>query len=208
MNQRRTQKSVENVMQNQTSTKTLLVITAVCLLAIISRFVLIEWPNFKPVAAVAIFLGFYCRDQRLAVGAVLGLMLVSDLFLGFYSPFLMGAVYASIAIACGLGTVLGRRLQKSNSIGSRIGTVSVAAIVAAVVFYLTTNIAVVFASPWYPNSISGILQSLVAGLPFFKYTLAGNLMFTVGIFAAYYWLASLRVPKQVGDLAALKKASI
>ncbi len=193
-------------MPNQTETRnSILLLAIISLLVIASRFVLIEWPNFKPVAAAAIFLGFYCRDQRIAVGIVLGCMLVSDFVIGFYSPLLMVSVYASIAIACGLGMVLSGRLQNSNSVALRTGAVSVAAIVAAVVFYLVTNIAVVFANSWYPNSMEGILMSLAAGLPFFKYTLAGNVLFTVGIFSAYFWFASLTAPKPAGVEAAFKE---
>ena len=173
---------------------TFTVIAAIAVLAIASRFLLVEWPNFKPIAAIALFLGFYCHDRRTAVLTVVAVMLISDWFFGFYSPILMLSVYSSIALACVLGYVMKGWLQQSESTVVRAGAVTGAVLVSSVIFYLVTNIAVALVSPWYPNSIAGIAESLAAGIPFFKYTLAGNLMFSLGIFSVYFgWNSELDI---------------
>ena len=168
------------------SSNTIILVAVLTLIAIASRFLLIDWPNFKPVAAIALFLGFYCQDRRIAVLTVVGILLITDWFFGFYSPILMLSVYSSIVLACGLGILLNPWLRKTNLFGARIGLVTVSAIAASLVFYLVTNVAVALVSPWYPNTMDGILLSLVAGIPFFKYTLAGNIMFGLGIFSSYF----------------------
>ena len=172
--------------QNKKTRNTIILIAILTSIAIASRFILIDWPNFKPIAAIALFLGFYCQDRRIAVLTILAVMLITDCFFGFYSTVLMMSVYSSIAIACGLGYFLNRWLRKSRSIIVRLGSVASAALVASVVFYLVTNITVALVSPWYPNSLDGVVASLAAGIPFFKYTLAGNVLFSLGIFSTYF----------------------
>jgi hypothetical protein len=131
-------------------------------------------------------------------------MLVSDLLIGFYSPILMLAVYGSILFACVLGGWLKRLLDDSQSMVARIGSVSIAALVAALIFFVVTNVTVVFASSWYPNDLTGVMQSLVAGIPFFKYTLAGNLLFALGIFSAYFAFIESRENFGAGSSTALQ----
>ena len=46
---------------------------------------------------------------------------------------------------------------------------------------------------FYPTSLSGLLQSYYAGLPFFKNALQGDLLFTAVLFGSYY-LLSVNVP--------------
>jgi hypothetical protein len=52
----------------------------------------------------------------------------------------------------------------------------------------------------YPPTWDGLLQCYAAGVPFFRGTLSGDLVYTVGIFAAYaiaaHWSAN-RAAKSV-----------
>lgn len=165
-------------------------LTCVLVLAVASRFWMAEWPNFKPVAAVAIFIGYFCHRKALAVGAVVLMMLVSDAVLGFYEPMVMASVYASLLLACGLGMLLQKRIGSDSKVAFRIGSVSAAALAASVLFYLLTNSAV-WAAGWYPGDLQGLIAALVAGLPFFKFTVAGNLLFTGLIFSLYFALVGM-----------------
>ena len=60
----------------------LLVLLLIVAAGVASRFLLAELPNFKPVAALALFGGFYFQRRWLAVGGLVAMMLVSDFFLG------------------------------------------------------------------------------------------------------------------------------
>ena len=156
---------------------------------LLSRIWLIEYPNFKPIVAIAIFFGFYFQRNAIAFVSVLGMMIVSDVLLGFYEWPIMASVYASIGIAFWIGYRTNKLLQSRSAFGKMVG-VSIAATVASISFFLWTNAAVVLAG-WYPTTISGLLSSYAAGLPFLKYSLAGDCLFTAGIFSGYFLLSKV-----------------
>jgi hypothetical protein len=60
------------------------------------------------------------------------------------------------------------------------------------VFFLTTNFGVWFFGTLYAHDLSGLLRCYAAALPFFKYTLAGDLFYSVGIFGSFVMLNALR----------------
>ena len=173
------------------------------LLALATRFWLADWPNFKPIAAVAIFAGYFCERKSLALIAVVAIMLVSDAVIGFYEPLIMASVYASLLLACGLGMLMQKRLRVDSKMFSKIGSISAAALVASVLFYLLTNTAV-WAAGWYPADLNGWIAALVAGLPFFKFTLAGNLLFSCLLFSLYFasWTATVDTHQRADALSA------
>ena len=167
----------------------LLIVGVLLLIGIASRFLLIDYPNFKPIAAIAIFCGFYFSRMWIGLAAAAGIMLISDLAIGFYDWPVMISVYGSILVACVFGRQLIGWMEEKRLFGKLMG-LSVAALLASAVFFLLTNSAVVIAG-WYPISVDGFVSSFAAGLPFFKYTLLGNLLFTVGIFAMYEVLSAV-----------------
>jgi hypothetical protein len=67
------------------------------------------------------------------------------------------------------------------------------AIVSAVLFYLITNFAVWIGSPIYPQDFSGLLGCYLFAIPFFHYTVLGNLVFTSILFGGVY-LVSKKFP--------------
>jgi hypothetical protein len=132
-------------------------------------------PNFVPVAAMALFGGAFFRDKRLAYAVPLCAMLLSDLFLGFHST--MGYVYLSFAIIVGIGFLLRKRVNFFTVTGASLG--------ASTLFYVVTNFGVWFGNPYYPQTIEGMVSCYVAALPFFHYTVAGDLLFTGVLFGSW-----------------------
>ena len=61
--------------------------------AVFSRFWLVDWPNFKPVAAVAIFAGFLLGSRWLVWMVPLLILFLSDWRIGFYDWGVMVSVY-------------------------------------------------------------------------------------------------------------------
>ena len=159
----------------------LLVLALIFVVGFSSRFLLDDLPNFKPVAALALFGGFYFQRSTLAVLGLVAILMVSDFFLGSYPLAIALSVYASL----GLGVWLGRRFKGSESSNpfTRYGGVAAASLVMAVVFFVLTNLAVWGA--WYPATFEGLVACYVSAIPFFKYTLAGNLFFSVAAFGTY-----------------------
>ncbi len=158
-----------------------LVLALIFVIGFSSRFLLGDLPNFKPVAALALFGGFYFQRSTLAVLGLVAILMVSDFFIGGYSLSIALTVYFSL----GLGVWLGSRLKESESRGlvARYGSIAAASLLMAVVFFVLTNLAVW--GQWYPATMEGLVACYVSAIPFFKYTLAGNLFFSVAVFATY-----------------------
>ncbi len=100
----------------------------------------------------------------------------------------MWAVYAGfLAIV-----IIGQIIRKNPTMLAAIG----GSLVGSILFYLITNAAVWYGSPYYVQDLSGLLNSYAAGVPFFRNTLAGDLAFTTVFFGSYK-LAAYKFPTLV-----------
>ena len=133
-------------------------------------------PNFIPVGALALFGGFYF-SKKIALILPLSIMVISDIFIGYYEPKLMFFVYGSFI----LYVVLGIGLKKHK----KWYTISCSAILGAILFFLITNFAVWAFTPWYAKTLSGIIQCYLMALPFLKNTLLADLFYVMIFFGAY-----------------------
>jgi hypothetical protein len=134
-------------------------------------------PNFTAVSALAMFGSFYFANWKYRVAIPLTTLVLSDLVAGFYEPRLMVAVYASTLIPVLFGLVLRRRL--------RPGRLLLCGGAASIAFYLSTNFAVWAFSSWYSSDWSGLVACYTAALPFFRYTIASDLLFSTALFGTY-----------------------
>jgi len=153
-----------------------IILSAVLLVAIaaIGRLVPHPW-NATPVMAATLVAGVYL-NRRAALVVPLAATIVSDLFLGFYEWKVMAAVYAAYALIA-LGSILLKRWKSAES-------VIAAAVISSTVFFLTTNAAVWFFTPWYGHSSRGLLSAYLMGLPFYRNAVAGDVCFTALFFGA------------------------
>ena len=133
-------------------------------------------PNIVPVGALALFAGTHGKTKW-GLGAPLAVMLISDFFIGFYEWRVMAAVYGSFFIA----TLLGRAIRKNISPEKIV----LATFAGSAFFFLVTNAAVWAFSPWYAKEAAGLLQSLAAGLPFWRNSLLGDLFYGFAFFGVY-----------------------
>jgi hypothetical protein len=141
-------------------------------------------PNFAPVAAMALFGGAYFTKKWAAFLIPLVAMLVADLILGFHST--MWAVYLCFILIVAIGMVMIKQKKVSN--------IFLASISASVLFFVVTNFAVWAAGIYYPKDLSGLLASYTAAIPFFHYTLLGDLFFVILMFGSYE-LVKTKFPK-------------
>lgn len=152
--------------------------------------------NFAAFGSIAVFAA--ARGGRLGLPAglalALGAKLVSDLlsvrqqgYDGFNLS--MAAVYAGIALYTLPGLWLARR---PDWLGVP------AAVAGSTTFFLLTN-----AAAWwemalpYDRSLGGLLHSYWMGLPFHLSTLASDVIFTGGLFAAHAVLVRATAPAAV-----------
>lgn len=138
--------------------------------------------NFAPILAIALFGGTYL-NRKTALWVPLLALVISDLFLGTYSPLLMLFVYAS-TLASGL---LGLWLRDHKNVLNIAGT----SLVSAVIFFLFSNFGVWIMPSGYPHNWAGLIECYVMALPFLKNSLASNLIYTAVFFGAYEMAQSL-----------------
>ena len=151
---------------------------------IVSRYWLIDEPNFKPVGALALFAGFYFRQARWGIVTLLVMMLATDLVIGFYEPMMMLAVYGSLTICCGLGWCCRRFLGETVDFKLVLGFGG-ASVVMSLCFFALTNFAVWVSGAWYPLNSQGLVECFTAAIPFFRNTLTSDLLFSQSIVLSY-----------------------
>ncbi len=146
-------------------------------LAVVSRMVEAA-PNFAGVAAVALFAGFFF-SSRLAVGIPVAAMLISDCVHGFYDPRQMAVVYAMLALPVMLRAFVA---PQGRPVAWRV--LGGAACCSAA-FFMLTNLAVWAFGTMYTHDFAGFLRCYTMGLPFFRFTIASDLIYSGVLFGAY-----------------------
>lgn len=132
--------------------------------------------NFTPIVAIALFAGVYL-GRTYIVPIIVATMLMSDIFLGFYSTPVMISVYGSFMLIGGLGLLLNRYKNFTTVVGTSI--------VSSTLFYLITNFAVWKFGALYPQTFDGLILSYTMALPFFRNMFVGDLVFVAILFGAY-----------------------
>lgn len=148
--------------------------------------------NFTPIGALAIFGGMFLPKKWNMI-IPLSAMFISDLFLGFYSLPIMLSVYLGFAITGAIGNWLRDRKKLPYALGG--------VALGSVVFFFLTNGAVWAFGTLYSHNLSGLLQSYYMGLPFFRNSLAGDIIYTtvlvLGYEAAVAIAQRLKRPSQI-----------
>jgi len=142
-------------------------------------------PNIAPVAALALFAGVYLPKKWSIILPVLA-MLVSDIFIGFYQWEVMVAVYVGFILTVLIGWQVRKGVNPGTVLGGSLG--------GSVIFFLLTNAAVWLFTQMYAHTLPGLLDSYVMALPFFKFSILGDLAWTAVFFTAYQ-AAIARFPK-------------
>ena len=146
--------------------------------AVLARMPLMPHPwNFTPVAASLLYFG--ARGAKRQLWVPLLLMAASDVILTKFvygyplrsDQLVVWAWYAAILL-------LGTRLRE-NSNWLRIGG---AALASSVSFFVVSNFAVWASGTMYSKTVSGLMACYVAGVPFFRRGLGGDLLFTAVMF--------------------------
>lgn len=147
-------------------------------------------PNFAPVAAIALFAGYLFPSRLVAVGAPLSVMLISDYRLDkMYDWYMMAVVYGALAMP-----VLARgwvrrmfRLDRDSIGGSlaSVGGLTACSLASSLFFFVTTNFAAWLCFDMYEPTWRGLGHCFAMALPFFRYTLTGDLFFATVLFGTY-----------------------
>ncbi len=173
----------------------LLLALLVCVGALV-RIWLQDLPNFAPVAALALFGGYFFRSWLAALCLPLGVLAISDLSIGGYDWRMMALVYAMLAAPVACRPLLRQCLELSRGAPRSAALVSAGLIGCSLgvslLFFLTTNFGVWALFPMYPRTWAGLLECYGMAIPFFRYTVYGDLFFAVVLFGGHAIAAQFR----------------
>ena len=172
---------------HQTSLRADLLLVAFLIGLVVAARLLPHTPNVTPIMASALFAGMVLQRRALALLVPLGGMLIGDLAIGFDQWQVMAVVYAALAWPVAIG-FLARRYRLSRVIVP-------AALSCSLLFFATTNLAVWAFSGLYSLDMAGLIQCYVAALPFLKYTVTGDLLWTAVLFGGAWLLLRTSQPR-------------
>lgn len=143
--------------------------------------------NMTPVGALALFAGVYL-PRRWGWVVPLGVLLVSDAWLGGYELSVMLSVYGSFVVITLMGSLM---RQKSFLVRTIVGSFG-----SATLFFLVTNFAVWAATPWYAKNLAGLMTSYTLAIPFWRNMLVGDIMYTAVFFGIVFIVCKIPFTKR------------
>ena len=149
--------------------------------------------NFAPIIGIGLFCGAYLPKRWAIIVPVLA-MALGDLMLGFVPVNLFGWV------AVALTAVLGFALRRKRSPMRVVGT----SLLGSALFFLISNFgvwALGCGQGWYGPNLSGLAACYAAGVPFFRTSILGDMLYTGVLFGSYElstrWIAQRSSPTAV-----------
>jgi hypothetical protein len=159
------------------------VLCGMILMAALTRL-LPHYPNFTAVGAIALFGGAYFNDRKLAFIVPLTAMFLTDLIIGVHAT--MAAVYFSFILIVAIG--MGIKNRKN------LITVPAAALLSSILFFIITNFGMWLSGTMYQRTLAGLSECYIAAIPFFSYTVLGDLVYSAVLFGAFELVKS-RFPR-------------
>lgn len=158
-------------------------------------------PNFTAVGAAELFAGVFLGGFWAPLIPIAGL-LASDYMIGGYGIRGMVVVYAAFLLSFFVGKIIAHGkvfLQNGNFLRKTLrfcgGT-----LLGAALFFLITNNIFLYTPALYSYDFSGMIQSYIAGIPFFRNQLIGDFVFGAALFGAAetarVWVAKWRAEKR------------
>ena len=138
-------------------------------------------PNITPITALALVGGLTFPRARFAVISCFLALFISDAFIGFHHLmfFVYGSFFLTILVGLCIKTYLSKRYLFPG------------AVLSSCLFFLITNFGVWLYSPAYPKTVTGLYLCYLAGIPFFRYSIIGDLAFTLIIATSIHLITSL-----------------
>ncbi len=130
--------------------------------------------NLAPVGAIALF-GGALLPRKLGWWLPLGVMVVSDIFLGFYDGILF--TWTGFLLVSLFGMTL---RNQSNWLRVPFGALG-----ASVIFFIVSNFGTWLQGHMYAHTWSGLVLCYEMALPFFRNTFVGDLLYSSLLFGAF-----------------------
>lgn len=159
--------------------------------------------NFSPLTAVCLFGGAFLADRRMSFLIPLATLFISDLGILAITGRMEWAFptgrWAFTYISFSLAAALGLLLRSAKQRGLRIRAIA-SGIAFEVAFFAASNYLVWVTTksapePMYANSLAGLYECYLVGLPFFGKSLLGTTAFTLMLFSPL----GIRAATESGD---------
>lgn len=151
------------------------------------RLVFRDIPNFAPIAAISLFAGY--RFRHLGVGAAVPLfaLLLSDLVIGGYSWQMMLLVYGMLILPALCGPPLRRAFAENRGEAPwrPAACLMGCSLAGSLLFFAATNFGSWLWFDGYTKDLTGLLHCYAAAIPFFRYTLSGDIIFACVLFGSH-----------------------
>jgi len=150
-------------------------------------------PNMVPIAAIGLFSGVVIKDKRsLAFLVPLLGQFLGDVYFqfftnipGFYDLPGMLFNYGAIIGATALGVTM-KQPKPLTTLGYLLG--------ASTIFFIVSNFGY-FIQGWNGYSFAGLTKTYIDAIPFYKYTLLGDMAGGVLLFGGYFMAQQMLVKK-------------
>ena len=130
-------------------------------------------PNFTPVTALALFSGLMLKRKWMSIAIPLIAMILSDMVLGFSS--------ISIWVYAGIGSI--------SLVSWFLNKINVNSILlSSLIFFIISNFGVWVLS--YPHTFEGLVMRYTLAIPFFGYSILGDLFWGYTFKHSYKFIES------------------
>ena len=174
-----------------TNKKIQLLFSALIVLLIAGSRLIPHTENFVPVFAMILFAAVHFKNKFQAIIISVGVLWLSDLYINnwgrfseYYNEFIFFSspfnYLAYILIALASIKLFKNTITIRKVLGSSIGI--------GVIFFIVSNFGVWLSGSLYPMTIEGLITCYIAAIPFFRATLASNILFSFVLFGGYYAL--------------------
>ena len=146
------------------------------------RYLLLDFPNVETMT-VAILLASALLGGAYTLVVPLAAVAIFDLFYGNNSILIF--TWSAWAIIGFFGLVLKGRTKSAWKFTAGLTGMGM---VASLFFYFWTNFGVWLIGSWYPKTANGLLNCFIAGIPFLKWQIIGNLIIVPVAGLAFHFL--------------------
>jgi len=167
--------------------KNTLIIVGIIAVVAASRLLPDSIANFTAIGAIAFMGGALFKNKWLKYLLPLAILALSDLALNtfVYSEFTNGSIFYKgmlwVYLPFIVSVFLGEKMLKNI----KVSNVLLTALASGIVFFLLSNFGVWLSGTIYPKTGAGLIEAYTMGIPFFRSTLLGNMVYGLVIFFAY-----------------------
>lgn len=148
-----------------------LLVLGLVVLGVLSRLSVHAW-NFTILGGLALFSGALFVRKWVSILVMFTTLILSDILIGFHGQ--MPLVYLAFFMLCALGIILSNRPSRALVLGTSV--------LGSLLFFVVTNFAVWFEGALYPQTLSGLIECYMMGIPFYQNQILGDVISTFILF--------------------------